>query len=75
MHTYDDPLAKPLRAGVIATKVGMTAQWDKWGIRHTLTVLQLDNNQVVQVKTPEKDGHSAIQVGAGLCNLKKLKKP
>jgi large subunit ribosomal protein L3 len=39
-HDYSsDPFANPVRAGLIATKVGMTGIWDKWGYRHALTVV------------------------------------
>lgn len=63
------------RCGVLATKVGSSFLWDKWGTYHNLTVMQLDRCQVVQTKTAEKDGVSSIQVGCGQKNLKRLKKP
>eukprot|EP00825_Cyclidium_porcatum_P017304 TRINITY_DN20049_c0_g1_i1.p1 TRINITY_DN20049_c0_g1~~TRINITY_DN20049_c0_g1_i1.p1 ORF type:complete len:471 (+),score=72.19 TRINITY_DN20049_c0_g1_i1:222-1634(+) len=66
---------KTRRCGVLATKIGSTQLWDKWGTLQRLTVLQLDRCQVVQVKTFEKEGLYAIQVGCGQKNLKALKKP
>jgi large subunit ribosomal protein L3 len=75
-NTYDhDPFAKPLRCGAIGVKVGMTACWDKWGTRHPLTVVQLDRNQITQVRTREYDGVDALQVGAGEANIKTISKP
>jgi large subunit ribosomal protein L3 len=53
-------------------KVGMLALFDKWGERHAVTVLQLDNCQVVQVKTPETDGYTALQLGVGEAKVKRL---
>ena len=53
-------------------KVGMLAVFDKWGERHAVTVLQLDNCQVVQVKKAETDGYTALQLGVGEAKLKRL---
>lgn len=52
------------RCGVLATKIGMTADWDKWGRRIPLTALQIMDCRVTQVKTPERDGVFAMVLGA-----------
>mmetsp|Transcript_3221 Transcript_3221/g.5000 ORF Transcript_3221/g.5000 Transcript_3221/m.5000 type:complete len:292 (-) Transcript_3221:153-1028(-) len=53
------------RVGALAMKVGMLSLWDKWGFRIPVTALQLDDCQVVQVKTDEENGYTALQLGVG----------
>jgi len=63
------------RTGLLAIKQGMTAMWDRWGVRHALTVLQVDRCQVTQIKTREKDGYNALQLGVGEKKLHRVNKP
>ena len=41
-------------------KVGMLAIWDKWAIRHAVTVVHLDDCRVLQVKKDETDGYTGL---------------
>ena len=63
-----------LRSGVIAKKVGMTRIFQEDGKQVPVTVLQLDKLQVVANRTPEKDGYSAVQLGAGTAKAKRTSK-
>jgi large subunit ribosomal protein L3 len=63
-----------LRSGVIAKKVGMTRLFMEDGKQIPVTVLQLDNLQVVAQRTEEKDGYTAVQLGAGSAKAKRTSK-
>jgi len=60
-----------LRSGVIAKKLGMTRLFLEDGRQVPVTVLQLDGCQVVAQRTVEKDGYSAVQLGAGTAKAKR----
>jgi large subunit ribosomal protein L3 len=64
-----------LRSGVIAKKVGMTRLFLQDGRQVPVTVLQLDNLQVVAQRTPEKDGYTAVQLGAGTAKASRTTAP
>ena len=59
--------------GMIGKKLGMTQVFDETGLAHPVTVLEVGPCVVTQVKTPERDGYSAVQLGFGLD--KRLNKP
>ena len=64
-----------MRTGVIAKKLGMTRIFDAEGVSTPVTVLSLDGCQVVGVRTVEKDGYAAVQLGAGVVKAKNVTKP
>ena len=63
-----------MRSGVIAQKVGMTRIYNDAGEHVPVTVLKLENCQVVAHRTEEKNGYVALQVGAGLAKVKNTPK-
>lgn len=63
-----------MRSGVIARKIGMTRVFDDTGKHLPVTVLQLDSVQVVAHKTAERDGYTALQLGAGTAKVKRVSK-
>lgn len=63
------------RSGMIARKLGMTRIFDAEGKHVPVTVLQVDSCQVVAVRTQEKDGYTAVQLGFGKINPKNVTKP
>lgn len=60
-----------MRSGVIAKKVGMTRLFMEDGKQIPVTVLQLDSLQVVSQRTVDKDGYTAVQLGAGTAKAKR----
>ncbi|MCT8161490.1 50S ribosomal protein L3 [Pseudoruegeria sp. SHC-113] len=60
-----------MRSGIIAKKVGMTRLFMEDGKQIPVTVLQLDNLQVVDQRTNERDGYTAVQLGAGSAKAKR----
>jgi large subunit ribosomal protein L3 len=64
-----------MRTGVIAKKVGMTRLFQDDGRHVPVTVLALDNLQVVARRTADNDGYNAVQLGAGSAKAKNLSKP
>ncbi|MDT0507350.1 50S ribosomal protein L3 [Novosphingobium sp. MMS21-SN21R] len=64
-----------MRTGVIAKKVGMTRLFQDDGRHVPVTVLSLENCQVVSVRTAEVDGYVALQLGAGQAKQKNVAKP
>ena len=60
-----------LRTGLIAKKLGMTRVFMEDGRQIPVTVLSLENLQVVAQRTTEKDGYVAVQLGAGAAKAKR----
>jgi large subunit ribosomal protein L3 len=63
-----------MRSGVIAQKVGMTRIFTDAGEHVPVTVLKLEKLQVVSHRTAEKNGYTALQVGAGTRKPSRLTK-
>src|SRR3954454_21760917 len=64
-----------MRIGVVAKKVGMTRLFQADGRHVPVTVLQLDDLQVVGRRETDRDGYSAVQLGAGKAKAKNVAKP
>ena len=64
-----------MRTGVIAKKVGMTRLFQADGRHVPVTVLQLDELQVVGRRESDRDGYTAVQLGAGKAKAKNVAKP
>jgi large subunit ribosomal protein L3 len=64
-----------MRTGLIAQKMGMTRVFTPEGDDVPVTVLQMKDCQVVAVRTSEKDGYDAIQLGAAKAKPSRVNKP
>ncbi|MCB0963795.1 MAG: 50S ribosomal protein L3 [Acidimicrobiales bacterium] len=60
---------------IVGQKVGMTQVWDDQNRMIPVTVLEVEPLRVVQIRTPERDGYSALQVTFGTKKASKLSKP
>jgi len=63
-----------MRTGLIAQKLGMSRVFDEKGTSVPVTVLLVDNCQVTGVRTEEKNGYTAVQLGVGSRKAKNLAK-
>jgi len=64
-----------MRTGVIAKKVGMTRLFQADGRHVPVTVLQLEDLQVIGRREMDRDGYTAVQLGAGKAKAKNVAKP
>jgi large subunit ribosomal protein L3 len=64
-----------MRTGLIAQKLGMSRVFNAEGNHVPVTVLKVDNCQVVAVRTEEKDRYNAVQLGVGTRKTKNVTKP
>jgi large subunit ribosomal protein L3 len=61
--------------GLVGRKVGMTRIFTEDGATVPVTVLDVSNNRVAQIKTPETDGYAAVQVAFGQRRPSRVSKP
>ena len=62
-------------AGLLGAKLGMTQVWDDAGRLVPVTVVQAGPCVVTQVRTPEDDGYSAVQLAYGAIDPRRVTKP
>jgi large subunit ribosomal protein L3 len=65
---------KKMRTGLIGKKVGMTRVFGEGGRHIPVTVIKVDNCQVVAQRTMERDGYTAVQLGVGAAKAKNTTK-
>ena len=63
-----------MRSGLILKKIGMTRIFDDTGNNFPVTVLKLEENQVIKVLSQDKNGYFALQVGTGKVKTKNITK-
>jgi len=64
-----------MRTGLIAQKLGMSRVFTGEGNHVAVTVLRVDNCQVVAQRTHDKDGYTALQLGVGTAKVKNVTQP
>ncbi|MBP2413318.1 large subunit ribosomal protein L3 [Arthrobacter stackebrandtii] len=61
--------------GILGTKLGMTQVWDENNLLVPVTVVQADSNVITQLRNAEVDGYTAVQIGYGQIDPRKVTKP
>ena len=61
--------------GLVGRKVGMTRIFTDDGATLPVTVLDVSDNRITQIKTPERDGYAAVQVAFGKRRASRVRKP
>src|SRR3982074_3686537 len=64
-----------MRTGLIAQKLGMSRVFTDDGNHVAVTVLRVDNCQVVAQRTQDRDGYTALQLGVGTAKVKNVTQP
>ena len=67
--------SKTTTKGLLGTKLGMTQVWDENNKLVPVTVVEISPNVVTQLRTPEIDGYSAVQIAYGQIDPRKANKP
>jgi len=63
------------KLGLVGRKIGMTRIFTEDGVSIPVTVLEVSNNRITQVKTVETDGYNAVQVAFGSKKPSRVSKP
>ncbi|GAA3673415.1 50S ribosomal protein L3 [Arthrobacter ginkgonis] len=61
--------------GLLGTKLGMTQVWDENNKLIPVTVVQADSNVVTQLRNADRDGYTAVQIGYGQIDPRKVTQP
>ena len=61
--------------GLVGRKVGMTRIFTEEGDAQPVTVLDVSDNRITQIKTPDSDGYAAVQVAFGKRRASRVNKP
>lgn len=64
-----------MRTGLIARKEGMSRIFDANGSHVPVTILKVENCQVTAIRTEEKEGYTALQIGVGKAKVSRVSKP
>ena len=62
-----------MRLGLLAKKVGMSRFYDSSGVNHPVTILKVDESNIVDIINVEKNGYSAVRLSLGKSKRKKNK--